>query len=99
MSGSVAPVSSPSPRSSPRLRCSTACTCAHQTGLSQKAGRADDDLRITTGAPAPSNLIGDEGADVIIAFDLLGAASPACSAGDPTRTVLIDSSDETPTGR
>ena len=26
--------------------------------------------------PAPSNLIGDEGADVIIAFDLLGAASP-----------------------
>ena len=47
-----------------------------QTGLSQKAGRVSGDLRITTDAPAPSNLIGDEGADVIIAFDLLGAASP-----------------------
>ncbi|MEO0495696.1 MAG: DUF6537 domain-containing protein, partial [Actinomycetota bacterium] len=55
--------------------------------------------RITTGAPAPSNLIGDEGADVIIAFDLLGAASPASlAAGDPTRTVLIGSASETPTG-
>jgi indolepyruvate ferredoxin oxidoreductase len=70
-----------------------------QTGLSQKAGRVSGDLRITTDAPAPSNLIGDEGADVIIAFDLLGAASPASlSAGDPTRTVLIGSASETPTG-
>ena len=66
---------------------------------SQKAGRVSGDLRITTDAPAPSNLIGDEGADVIIAFDLLGAASPASlSAGDPTRTVLIGSASETPTG-
>ena len=70
-----------------------------QTGLSQKAGRVTGDLRITTGEPAPSNLIGDEGADVILAFDLLAATGPAAlGAGDPTRTVLIGSSTETPTG-
>ena len=70
-----------------------------QTGLSQKAGRVTGDLRITTGEPAPSNLIGDEGADVILAFDLLAASGPAAlAAGDPTRTVLIASSTETPTG-
>ena len=70
-----------------------------QTGLSQKAGRVTGDLRITTGEPAPSNLIGDEGADVILAFDLLAASGPAAlDAGDPTRTVLIGSSSETPTG-
>ena len=70
-----------------------------QTGLSQKAGRVTGDLRITAGAPAPSNLIGDEGADVILAFDLLAAAGPATlAAGDPTRTVLVGSVSETPTG-
>ena len=70
-----------------------------QIGLSQKAGRVTGDLRITRGEPAPSNLIGDEGADVILAFDLLGAAAPATlSAGDPTRTVLVGSVSETPTG-
>ena len=70
-----------------------------QTGLSQKAGRVTGDLRITAGAPAPSNLIGDEGADVILAFDLLAAAGPATlAAGDPTSTILIGSVSETPTG-
>ncbi len=70
-----------------------------QTGLSQKAGRVTGDLRITAGEPAPSNLIGDEGADVILGFDLLAAAGEATlAAGDPTRTVLIGSVSETPTG-
>lgn len=70
-----------------------------QTGLSQKAGRVTGDLRITTGEPAPSNLIGDEGADVLLAFDLLGASGETTlAAGDPTRTVLIGSSSQTPTG-
>ena len=40
-SGSVAPVSSPSPRSSPRLRCSTACTCA---GSTRPASRRKPDV-------------------------------------------------------
>ncbi|MGB1682082.1 MAG: indolepyruvate ferredoxin oxidoreductase family protein [Acidimicrobiales bacterium] len=70
-----------------------------QTGLSQKAGRVTGDLRITAGAPAPSNLIGDEGADVILGFDLLAVAGEATlGAGDPTRTILIGSISETPTG-
>lgn len=70
-----------------------------QVGLSQKAGRVSGDLRISTGGPAPSNLIGAGGADVILAFDLLGAASDvALAAGDPEHTVLIGSVSETPTG-
>jgi len=70
-----------------------------QTGLSQKAGRVTADVRLTRDGPAPSNLIGDRGADVVLAFDLLAAAVPdVLRAADPGRTVLVASTSETPTG-
>ena len=70
-----------------------------QTGLSQKAGRVTGDLRLTRGEPAPSNLIGHEGADVLLAFDLLAAGSPdVLDAADPGRTICIGSIAVTPTG-
>ncbi len=68
-----------------------------QTGLSQKAGRVTGDLRLTRGEPAPSNLIGSGGADVLLAFDLLGSVA-ALDVADPNRTILIASSSTTPTG-
>lgn len=70
-----------------------------QTGLSQKAGRVSGDLRLTRDGPAPSNLIGTGGADVLLAFDLLAATGPGVlDAADAGRTILIASTTETPTG-
>ncbi len=70
-----------------------------QTGLSQKAGQVSGDLRLRRGEPAPSNLIGDEGADVIIAFDLLAAANAkSLAVAQAGRTIMVGSSTETPTG-
>ncbi len=70
-----------------------------QTGLSQKAGPVISDLRLSRGGPRPSNLVGEGGADAILAFDLLvGATAKALHAADPHRTVLVASSTHTPTG-
>jgi indolepyruvate ferredoxin oxidoreductase len=70
-----------------------------QTGLSQKAGPVVSDLRFTRGGPAQTNSIGAGGCDVIIALDLLTAATDRMLAvADPGRTALVGSTSETPTG-
>jgi indolepyruvate ferredoxin oxidoreductase len=70
-----------------------------QTGLSQKAGPVLSDLRLSTAATAVTNLLGDGTADVLLAFDLLTAASlktlDACGAGV---TIVVGSTTPTPTG-
>ena len=70
-----------------------------QIGLSQKAGPVVSDLRLTRGGPPPSNRLGEGEADVLLAFDQLGAASPSgLSRADPHRTVVVGSTSQTPTG-
>ncbi len=70
-----------------------------QIGLSQKAGPVVSDLRMGRGGQAASNRLGSGQADVLLAFDQLGAASPAgMSRCDPQRTVVVGSRSQTPTG-
>lgn len=70
-----------------------------QTGLSQKAGPVVSDLRLSRDGPHPSNLVGQGGADVVLAFDLLVGTGPRIlHAADPDRTVFVASTTPTPTG-
>ena len=70
-----------------------------QIGLSQKAGPVVSDLRLTRDAEAASNRLGIGQADLLLAFDQLGAASSAgMSRCDPARTVVVGSTAVTPTG-
>jgi indolepyruvate ferredoxin oxidoreductase len=70
-----------------------------QTGLSQKAGPVVSDLRLSTRHIPDSNLLGEGTADVLLAFDLVTAASRrtlmACGA---EHTVVVGSTSPTPTG-
>jgi len=70
-----------------------------QTGLSQKAGPVVSDLRLSTSGAPHSNLLGHHTADVLLAFDLLAAASDrtlqSCGAD---HTFVVGSSTTTPTG-
>ena len=70
-----------------------------QIGLSQKAGTVVGDLRLRRlGGPATARL-GTGQADLILAFDLLVAASEAgLDVADPGRTMVIGSTTPTPTG-
>ena len=70
-----------------------------QIGLSQKAGTVVGDLRLRRlGRPATARL-GSGQADVILAFDLLVAASAAgLDVADPQRTMVVGSTSVTPTG-
>jgi indolepyruvate ferredoxin oxidoreductase len=62
-----------------------------QTGLSQKAGTVVSDVRV--GEPAATDAApraGRESIDLLIGFDLLGAADPRQTAAcDPRRTVAV----------
>ena len=70
-----------------------------QIGLSQKAGPVVSDLRLGRDGEAGSNRLGTAQADVLLAFDQLGAASPTgLSTADPQRTVVVGSVSQTPTG-
>ena len=70
-----------------------------QIGLSQKAGPVVSDLRLYRDGEAASNRLGEGQADVLLAFDQLGAASPSgLSRADPQRTVVVGSTSVTPTG-
>ena len=70
-----------------------------QIGLSQKAGPVVSDLRLYRDGTAASNRLGEGQADVLLAFDQLGAASPSgLSRADPQRTVVVGSTSQTPTG-
>jgi indolepyruvate ferredoxin oxidoreductase len=65
-----------------------------QTGLSQKAGPVVSHLRLWNGDPGPSNAVGDESADLLLALDLLVAAEPRHLArlrADRTATVAVTS--------
>ncbi len=71
-----------------------------QTGLSQKGGPVVSDVRI--GAPAATQAAARAAglsADVLLGFDLLGAADARFAAAcDPQRTIAVLSSTQTPTG-
>ena len=70
-----------------------------QIGLSQKAGPVVSDLRLGRDGEAASNRLGTAQADVLLAFDQLGAASPSSlNTADPQRTVVVGSVSQTPTG-
>ena len=70
-----------------------------QIGLSQKAGPVVSDLRLGRHGEAASNRLGIAQADVLLAFDQLGAASPvSLSTANPERTVVVGSVSQTPTG-
>ncbi len=70
-----------------------------QIGLSQKAGPVVSDLRITRSGRVGSNRLGDRQADLILAFDLLVAASATgLDAADAARTAVVGSRDVVPPG-
>ena len=70
-----------------------------QIGLSQKAGPVVSDLRITQNGRSGSNRLGDRQADLLLAFDLLVAASPTgLGAADSSRTSVVGSLDLVPPG-
>jgi indolepyruvate ferredoxin oxidoreductase len=70
-----------------------------QTGLSQKAGPVVSDLRLSTASTPPTNLLGDATADVLLAFDLVTAASRrTLAACERDHTVVVGSTTPTPTG-
>ncbi|HEY4280930.1 MAG TPA: indolepyruvate ferredoxin oxidoreductase family protein [Conexibacter sp.] len=71
-----------------------------QTGLAQKGGPVISDIRISD-APVVGQLrAGAASADVLLGFDLLGAAGPETLAVcDPARTVAVIDTAETPTAR
>ena len=70
-----------------------------QIGLSQKAGPVVSDLRITRSGRPGSNRLGDRQADLLLAFDLLVAASATgLDAADATRTSVVGSLDVVPPG-
>ncbi len=70
-----------------------------QTGLSQKAGPVVSDVRLTRGEPRASNRATAGSVDVLLAFDLLVAASDTHVAGAaPGRTVVIASDSVVGTG-
>ena len=70
-----------------------------QTGLSQKAGAVISDVRLSRSGPRVSNLVGESGADVILAFNLLvGAGTAAMHTATPEKTIMIGSTSAVPTG-
>ncbi len=71
-----------------------------QTGLSQKAGPVVSDIVLSKGNAHVSNLVGEREADTIVAFDQLVVAHPGVlKAGETGRTVIISSTERTPTGK
>ncbi|HWM18161.1 MAG TPA: indolepyruvate ferredoxin oxidoreductase family protein, partial [Ilumatobacteraceae bacterium] len=70
-----------------------------QTGLSQKAGPVTSDIRISDETAVASNHASVSGVDVLLAFDLLAAASDSHRRGaTPDRTVVIANTHAVPTG-
>jgi indolepyruvate ferredoxin oxidoreductase len=70
-----------------------------QTGLSQKAGPVTSDLRLSASPVADGVGVPSGAADVLLGFDLLGAAAPASlRIADAGRTIAIVSTSVAPTG-
>ena len=71
-----------------------------QTGLSQKAGPVVSDVCISRHEHQGSNKAAAGGVDVMLAFDMLGAATESQLRGAAAdRTVVIGSASPTPTGK
>ncbi|MHB1711521.1 MAG: indolepyruvate ferredoxin oxidoreductase family protein, partial [Acidimicrobiales bacterium] len=69
-----------------------------QTGLSQKGGPVISDVRLSTRPIVGGARAGTRSADVLLGFDLLGAASPSnLSTADRERTVAVVNTAEVPT--
>ncbi|MCY4257612.1 MAG: indolepyruvate ferredoxin oxidoreductase family protein [bacterium] len=70
-----------------------------QIGMSQKAGPVVSDLRISCNGRIGSNRLGDHQADLLLALDLLVAASDTgLSPADATRTAVVGSLNVVPPG-
>ncbi|UGS38333.1 indolepyruvate ferredoxin oxidoreductase family protein [Capillimicrobium parvum] len=71
-----------------------------QTGLSQKGGPVASDVRFADAPIGGANKAAAGGADVLLGFDLLGAAAPKnLATASPDRTVAVISTSEVPTGQ
>jgi len=71
-----------------------------QIGLSQKAGPVVSDLRLSRRGPPETNRLGAGQADLLLACDLLVAASEqGLHVASPERTAVVGSTSATPTGR
>ena len=69
-----------------------------QTGLSQKGGPVISDVRISSAPIEGASRAGSGQADLMLGFDVLGAANPATlRVADPARTVAVVSESITPT--
>lgn len=69
-----------------------------QTGLSQKGGPVVSDVRIGDRPIEGSNAAGAGEADLLLGFDVLGAANPRnLVVADPARTVAVVNTHATPT--
>jgi indolepyruvate ferredoxin oxidoreductase len=70
-----------------------------QIGLSQKAGPVVSDVRLSLHGDADTSRLGGGQADLLLATDLLVAASEkGLSTASPDRTVVVGSTSETPVG-
>jgi indolepyruvate ferredoxin oxidoreductase len=71
-----------------------------QTGMSQKGGPVMSDVRISSQPIDAAVRAGARSADVLLAFDLLGAANPTTLAtADPRRTVAVMNTAEVATAQ
>ena len=71
-----------------------------QTGLAQKGGPVISDIRISRERIEGSNKASTASADLLLGFDVLGAASPTnLMVADPERTIAVVSTQATPTAR
>ncbi|WP_181449016.1 indolepyruvate ferredoxin oxidoreductase family protein [Nonomuraea aridisoli] len=69
-----------------------------QTGLAQKGGPVVSDVRISKRPPTGSVRASNGGADVIVGFDVLGAAAdPTLAVASPERTVAVLNTSVVPT--
>ena len=74
-------------------------TTLDQTGLAQKGGQVVSHLTISAGASEASNRISYGAADLLLGFDVMGAAGRGnLRRADPDRTVAVVNSHEIPTG-
>ena len=70
------------------------------TGSSQKAGPVVSQLQIFAEGEAPAATISEGQADLLLAFDILAAVSPAnLQKASPERTAAVVSNSRTPTGK
>ncbi len=76
------------------------CSGLDQTGLSQKAGPVVSDLHITAEAQEDGVVPASGSLDLLLGFDLLGAADQSVlRAADPQRTVAVVSEHISPTAQ